>query len=82
MDFNLPKFFPPNFLQSLFAKVFTAKVSYYTVSIFVTSVILSILIFHVMLSCSFHTGYQSLATPINDTDYVPRPYTSRDWGQH
>ena len=22
MDFNLPKFFPPNFLQSLFAKVF------------------------------------------------------------
>ena len=26
MDFNLPKFFLPNFLQSLFAKLITAKV--------------------------------------------------------
>ena len=41
MDFNLPKFFPPNFLQSLFAKLCAANVFYYTViqiSVFSTEI--------------------------------------------
>ena len=32
MDFKLPKFFPPNFLQSLFANIFTTKIFYCTLT--------------------------------------------------